>query len=525
MAKRFNIEAIFKGVDKMSAPVAKMTRGVGNLTKRMELGLRRVDRATKNLGRSISTNFKRAMAIGTLAAGAFAVALNGVAEEGDALAKQARRLQFPIEELQTWKFVANQAGVSNELLDKSLGAFSKRLGEAKAGLGPLASQLKRTNPELLKQLTSTDSIAEAFDIYIKAMRGAANATDQAAMASAAFSRAGLQMVDITKLSEDQIAKLTAEQLKNGVITMKQAEAAEAYNDAVGSLKASMRGLMRDALIPIAPILTDLAKRSREWILANKADILDKIERGFKMIGSGLSFLYKHGKTIAKVTAWILGLVVALKTLILVMTAVNLVMGANPIVLIVLAITAAIAGLVFAIRWVIKNFDKLKDSFKSIPAPFKIAIAGMMGPVGWFLTAAILIKKHWGGIKAFFNDLWDFVVGKYEWAITTITGLMEKFMGVMDRMKGSLDYVTSGGIIDDTKWLINHKFGGDDRDDAPAPTPPAQMVSPQSRTATEINERNATSSAEVTIRDETGRAELTSGRLGPGLNMIHTGAFA
>ena len=53
---------------------------------------------------------------------------------------------------------------------------------------------------------------------------------------------------------------------------------------------------------------------------------------------------------------------------------------------------------------------------------------------------------------------------------------------------------------------------------------SQVVSPQERTARSIEEQRTTSTAEVTIRDETGRSEVTGGKLGPGLSLQPSGAF-
>jgi len=52
----------------------------------------------------------------------------------------------------------------------------------------------------------------------------------------------------------------------------------------------------------------------------------------------------------------------------------------------------------------------------------------------------------------------------------------------------------------------------------------QMVSPQERIARSVEETRSTSSSEVTIRDETGRAQVTRGKMGAGLKLQQSGAF-
>ena len=51
-----------------------------------------------------------------------------------------------------------------------------------------------------------------------------------------------------------------------------------------------------------------------------------------------------------------------------------------------------------------------------------------------------------------------------------------------------------------------------------------IVSPQARVASSIEEKRTTSSAEVTIRDESNRAEVTKGALGNNIQLASSGAF-
>ncbi len=51
-----------------------------------------------------------------------------------------------------------------------------------------------------------------------------------------------------------------------------------------------------------------------------------------------------------------------------------------------------------------------------------------------------------------------------------------------------------------------------------------VASPQERVARLISESSTASKATVTLRDETGRAEVTDGELGPGVKLDKTGSF-
>lgn len=543
MAGRFSVETIFKAVDRVTAPISRMQSRVSRFTRGMARGLRtanrQVDRLLSSMGRGVMRIAKFGGALASAAGAATILALNRAADAADALAKQSRRLQFPIEELQEWKFVAEQSGIANSLLDSSLAAFTKRLGEAKAGIGPLVSGLKNVNPSLLQQLQNTESVADAFAIYIDAIREAETATEKAALANAAFSRAGLQLVNIADNSSDAIAAMREEQRQNGVITMQQAEAAEAYNDAINSLKKSIVGLLQGALLPMTPAITENLRQLREWIVSNRELIQSKVAEYFTMMRDRLKqfvmaviefnrrynigemiensldalfrfgeFMSKNGPLVAKVAATILTLIVALKVLAAVMAIVNIVMLANPIGLIVVAIAALIAAVAAAIIW----WDDLKAMFESLPGPVQAVISALMGPIWLLIYAGSKLMEAWGPVSAFFSSLLDGVAAAFDEKFGRILEIIEKVKRGWSAA-GKFFSGVSGGIAS------AFGFGGEDSEASPQ-----QMVSPQERVARSVEESRTTSTAEVTLKDETGRAEVTRGRMGGGVTLQRTGGF-
>lgn len=434
MAGRFSVEAVFKAVDRVTAPVSRMQNRVGKFTRAMSRGLRGANRALNK----VVGGFKQG---GLVIAGGITVAtlaINKMADSADALAKRARRLEFPIEELQQWQFVAEQSGLSTAEFDKSLEKFTKSVGEARSGTGTLVTILKKANPELLKQITSADNAAEAFDLYMKGLRGTKNQLDKTALSTAAFGRTGAKFLNITEQSEKAIAALRKEQIENGIITKKQAEAAEAYNDAANSLKRSLGGLLQNVILPMLPAITSTLRVWREWIVSNKELIKVNVMEFLISVKNFFSFLVKHGSTIAKIIAGIVALSLAIKVVTIAMAAFNLIAAANPLTLILLAIVAA-AG---------------------------------------------LVMLAWEPISEFFTGLWK--------RITDIAGAAGSFFG----------------------------FGDDDDKKQTEP----QIVSPQDRVARVIEEQRKTSTAEVTIRDESGRAAVTGGKLGTGITLQPSGAF-
>jgi len=81
-----------------------------------------------------------------------------------------------------------------------------------------------------------------------------------------------------------------------------------------------------------------------------------------------------------------------------------------------------------------------------------------------------------------------------------------------------------GVISEAYDKVTGFFSSDTPEDQVDGRTGATMVTPQERIARSIEETRTTSSAEVTIKDESGRAEVTRGRLRDSINMVQSGGF-
>jgi len=510
MAGRFSVEAVFKAVDRVTAPVTKMQNRICKFTRAASKQLHKMNRVVGKVVTGLKRGAGVALKFGGVAAAAsiaiVATALNKVADSADALAKRTRRIKFPIEEFQEWQFVASQAGIDTGEFDKSLEKFTKAVGEARAGTGTLFTMLNKTDKGLLRQITSTDNAADAFDIYLKSIRDTENQLDKTALATAAFGRTGAKFLNITEMSTEAVSKLRKEQRENGIITEEQAAVAEKYNDSIDSLTRSLMGMLQNVLIPMMPAITNTARSVREWIIANKDliasgfmdfardakeslfalfeslqkmnaehSILEQLKTVISAISTGLSFLAENAGTILKIIAAVVALSLALKTLTVIMGAINLVMALNPFGLMVIGIVAAGA-----------------------------AIAAI----------TMIVMDNWSEIGAFFTSLWDGITSTFQNAFDMISNIVGF---ILDKISSVTNV---GGILSN----VGSFFGFGDDDESKSTPQGSQVVSPQARVARSIEEQRSTSTAEVTIRDETNRAELTGGKLSHGLSLEKSGGF-
>jgi len=207
---------------------------------------------------------------------------------------------------------------------------------------------------------------------------------------------------------------------------------------------------------------------------------------------------------------------------------NAVMAINPVTLIILGIIALIVIIVM----LVKNWDAVVAAFQTGAAkiwdflsglldnPFIAAIGTIFLP---FITIPALIIKHWEPIKAFFIDTWNSISEIFTQGIDFIT---TAFSLVSDKLIKDFEPVKAffidtwnvimGGIKSVTGFVsgIAAKFGitiGGEKEEetegSPGASPAGQVITRSEQTRRTIEESRQTSTAELLIRDETGRGEL------------------
>ena len=213
-------------------------------------------------------------------------------------------------------------------------------------------------------------------------------------------------------------------------------------------------------------LVGAIEKTTEFVRANEQLIATNLGGFLADVINNFELIVTRIKQIAIGLAVFYALNLVLQTFIGIMTAVNLVMALNPIGLIVLGVMALIAAFVGLVVYI----DEISESFENMHPVIKF----LLTPLHMMIKAIKYIKDNIGVISTAYDKVSGF-------------------------------------------------FGGDEADQVDGRTG-ATMVTPQERIARSIEETRTTSSAEVTIKDESGRAAVTGGRLGDGINMIQSGGF-
>lgn len=649
MAGRFSVEAVFKAVDRVTAPVNRMQQRMRKFTRSMTRGLRGADKAFGKMVRGIKVGAKIAAAsLATLSVAIFDVVRTGAdfgRAIGSAAAKFPEQIKRGTAEFKaledaardvgsTTEFTSTQAAQGLNFLAKAgfsaaaavkalpgivdfataaeidfaeaadvasdaLGAFgldSTDLGKKMKGLQRVMDVMSLTAnstnvsvAELFESVKGGGPVAAAAGVSIetfaasmgflansgikasKAGTDAKNITLALAgvgnKAASVFKKLGISLADSSGNLRDQfdiMDELRGKLGKFGEIQRVQlvesifgkiplASASKLLSDTEGSVRALRKSLeaaggsskktaafirndVRGSLDSLSSAiegvkisifsaekgpLKAIIDRMTEWIRLNEGAAVGAVIEGIEFLINNRQQILDTATTILKVTAAVVAVSLVLKTLIAVMTLVNLVMLANPVGLLVAGVLLLIAAFAALVIW---------------SEDIAVSLDKMTG-VAWLVTRPLaklvdLINfiKGGGDVGASFAEGLDNMTG--------IAWLLTRPLAKLVELIRSIDGAAIGaGFSAVTDFL---GFTGNDVPEVPMPAPVTrgerddaeprarapvtQMVSPQDRVARTIEERRETSTAEVTIRDETNRAEVTGGKLGPSIQLQSSGAL-
>lgn len=639
MAGRFSVDAVFRAVDRVTAPVSRMQNRVGKFTRSMNRGVTRLNRNVDKFAAGMKRGALVVVASVGLMSGAMAGVIGTGAEFEQSIVSAAAKFPGEIrkgteafEQLEaaarktgsTTEFTASQSaealnflamagfnaeasiaalpGVVNlataanvdlaeatDIASDSLGAFglmSKDATQLTANLARINDVLAKTTTtantdmstlfetikdgapvatgagasletfaalagelansgikgskagttlknmflslsapgkqaaSILDQLNVSTKDADGNMLDIVDILGALNKSldglgtaDRAGVLEGIFGKIPIAGVNVLLKSGSERLNEYRKQLEgaSGASSTMAAVMRDTVQGRINSLKSAVEGVSISIFKMTEGPLSGAIDKMTEWVRVNEDMIATNVGGFFAGIINNFEEIVSWIKTIGISLAVFVAFSAALKTLVLVMTAVNLVMAANPITLIILGVGVLIGLIALAVV----NWDRLKAAFLGLPEPVKAALDLLTTPIQGLVMAAGLIMDNWEPIKGFFVDLWESVVGTFDAAVGHILGLVGSVKDAASFIGNAASSAGSG---------VAGFFGfGDDEEDQKAGGG-SQIVSPQDRVARSIEERRDTSTAEVTIKDETGRAELSGGKLGAGLSLQPSGAF-
>lgn len=340
--------------------------------------------------KNVATGFFTVMATSTIAN-----KINEFAAIGDRVAKTSATLGLSVESLQELEYVAGQQGSNVEQLNSAYQTMSTNLGKLQVGQGKLGKYLQKSNPELLKQVKGAKNSEEAFTLLTDAISKETNESTRAALATAAFGGAAQDMIKFSKGGRETIDQLREAKRKYGLISADAAKASEAFGDAQDDLKQATAGVLYVALLPLLPKLTELIKKTTEWVTANKDIIASRIDTFFTVFNAVVS---------TAVDLWDSGLIPAILLGVTVYKSLRATIMASQAAwaaYLVLSKAATGSTLLMVKAWLAANAAFLAS-------PIGLIVIGLAALV----AVGYLVYKNWDYLVQKAKDLWSYMMELY-----------------------------------------------------------------------------------------------------------------
>lgn len=318
-------------------------------------------------------------------------------------------------------------------MKNALDANNRALLTAAPGIGNLGIAMVDAHG---KARSMTAIMADVADKFKKMPEGPA----KTALAMKLFGKSGVDMIKMLNQGSKGLKDLAKESDRTGN-TIKDTSALKAQIRAQREFHAAISGLMITLGAALMPILTTVAQFLAQHVAPAFANVTQ--------------FVREHKKLIADLTPVIAALVIGIGGLMILrkvtqaFAAFNLIIAANPVMAIVVAIVALVAGLILAYHKVGWFRDFVNASFKFIGDLVKTVVGFIKQHwqtmlaflTGGISAAVIFIINHWNDITAFFTKAIGIVGGIFHSIATAIKTALSPVFGWI---KGTLGAII--GII-------------------------------------------------------------------------------
>lgn len=204
-------------------------------------------------------------ALAALATAAVGVAVGlagatvGAAAYADEILTAATNTNLSTDELQAYKYAAEQLDVSFETFTSSQGKFVKSMAAAAGGTGAAAEAFDTLG---LSVTNADGSLVDSTDLYwqaIDALGQVSNETERTALAQQIFGKGAAEMNSIIAAGSEGFAELSAQAKANGaILSGSQLEALGAFDDKMQALNSTVDAAKNALGLTLLPILDELA---------------------------------------------------------------------------------------------------------------------------------------------------------------------------------------------------------------------------------------------------------------------------
>ena len=424
--------------------------GLKNINKNFKA----LNKATNNLSRNLGNVAKMTVLplVGSFAAVGASIksCVTDLHEYGTSLFNTSKALGIASDDLAKFRYIAQLSGSSAEQMDAGLRVLNKNIANSAAGKNKdFLKMLEKLNISFKNADGSIKTAAQLMPELAEAMKSQTSQAQKAYIAQIAFGKSGADLIQTLERGKEGFAELSKDAEKYGLVIGDDAvNASLALDDALNHQNAALKGLKLTIGSQLIPTIAPLLEQMNDWIAQNREWIASEINQAVKdfvtsvkaidfkkVITQTVQFvkncaqLFKQLgglKTIAiavgaifggKLVLAIAGVVKSIWTVITAVKALSIALMTNPIIAIITAIVAAVAGLAYAGYLIYKNWDSVKawfvemwEQWGGVIKVFSLIFSPIIGVI---IIAAEQIIKNWEPIKEFFISLWQSICNAFE----------------------------------------------------------------------------------------------------------------
>lgn len=405
----------------------------------------------------------------TLMGGAIIGGLTGIvvstANAADAVFDMSKKTGMSTEAVSKWAFALKQSGGDITTLQTAIRGMSNFIDGARQGQTTMVETLARLNMTVAEFNGLTPE--QAFLKLGEAVAQIPDPMTRAAIAQDVFGKSGMAMLPVLSEGRAGLQSMFDEAERAGAV-FSEAEAAmgDQFNDALGSLTASLQGAGKEIAIALIPTLIEMIGWIRDTVIAVKdwtqahPQLTGWIVKISAAVG-GLMFV------LGPLLVMIPGLVMAFTAIAPVATAFGAAIAGISIPAI--AIGAAIIALVVAAWYLYNNWDEVVAYLKDLWEDFKEYIAQTLQRLGGAIQDAMeyivwafnnpwdAVKQVWDAAKDYFYSWWTTITGWFQSGWEFIAGIIGQIaeainwvgnqVGIgMDQAAGGPPAFASGGTM-------------------------------------------------------------------------------
>ena len=381
------------------------------------------------------------------------------ADEMNTLAKQTG---LSTDALQEYKYMSELVDVDLDTITSSMSKLIRNMNSARKGTGDAAKAFDTLGINITTANGELRNNQEVFNEVVTALGQIANETERDSIAMAIFGKSAQDLNPLILAGGEAIAQYAQEAHDMGYVLDADAiNSLNNVNDSFDRLQNVVTGVKNQLGQALAPVVEELAQKMQEWIAGIDWDeVGNKIKDIAEDIRSFFNFVSENGDTIIavlagiaagflawNVTEMVMGLVAAIQAFqaanegaTIAQAALNVVMSANPIGLVITAVTALVTALV--VLW------NTNEDFRNW------CINAWNNTIEWIKTAVdnvvSWVSTAWENIKNFFSNapewfkqiglnivqgIWNGIKNATQWLISKITGWFNDVVSSVKRFLG------------------------------------------------------------------------------------------